>query len=180
MAINIFQKNPAWLAAQPYSWQSNLATSERPLQEAKKLFEPGGGYGAGQIALIEEEAQRTKAEALTNFIKTGMSSGSNVAGLRARVGKDVTTAKLGVEDVRMENLANILAQLSGLRSSSAQAGMQNEIQQEAIGAQRLSSLSQLHASRLQTESQERIAKLASTMERPGTQKYDFEIPRLHL
>lgn len=95
------------------------ARAEEPLVETTEMFRPGGGYGAGQIALIEEEAKRAKAEALAEQVATGMSSGSLATATGLRVGRDVTRTKLGVEDVRTQFLQQALGQLAGLRGTQA-------------------------------------------------------------
>jgi hypothetical protein len=81
--------------------------------ELVDLFRPGGNYGAGQKALIEQEAKKGSAAALSNLIKTGMSSGTNAAGVATRIARDVTTAKLGVEDERIRRLAEALLSRGG-------------------------------------------------------------------
>lgn len=107
-----------WLARQKES-RGLYAGAEQPLTETTEMFRPGGGYGAHQIALIEEEAKRTKAEALAEQVAKGMSSSSLATATGLRVGRDVTTAKLGVEDVRTQFLAQALSQLAGLRGTQA-------------------------------------------------------------
>jgi len=88
--------------------------------ELVNLFRPGGGYGAGQTALIEQEAKKGSAAAFSNLVSTGMSSGTNAAGIAARIARDVTTAKLGVEDERIRRLAEALASRGG--ASEARIG----------------------------------------------------------
>jgi len=83
------------------------------------MFQPSGGYGAGQNALIEDEARRAKAEALSAQVATGMSSGSLATSTGLRVGSDMTKAKLGVQDTRTQFLVDALSQLSGLRATRA-------------------------------------------------------------
>jgi hypothetical protein len=107
-----------WLQQQKQS-AGIFKTAESPLLEAKNLFAPGGGYGAGQTALIEDEARRAQAEALANQVATGMSSGSLATSTGLRVKSDMTKAKLGVEDTRTQFLADILSKLSGLRGAYA-------------------------------------------------------------
>ena len=88
--------------------------------ELVNLFRPGGGYGAGQMALVEQEAKKGSAAALSNLVRTGMSSGTNAAGVAARTARDVTTAKLGVEDERTRFLADALTRRGG--ASEARTG----------------------------------------------------------
>lgn len=107
-----------WLEQQQRATQL-YAGAEKPLGETVGMFQPGGGFGAGQMALIEEEARRTRAGALAEQVRTGMSSSSLATSTRLRSAADVTKAKLGVEDVRTQFLAQALSQLSGLRGIQA-------------------------------------------------------------
>lgn len=94
---------------------SGFEEAEQPVQRLVNLFRAGGGYGAGQKAIIEQEAKKGLAGIYSNLVSTGMSSGTNVAGARARVTRDTTTAKLGVEDARVGKLAEALGLLSQVR-----------------------------------------------------------------
>lgn len=107
-----------WLTRQQES-QTQFRQAAEPLGEAKGMYAPGGTYGAGQRVIIEEEARKARAKALSGYVASGMSSGTNVAGMQTRVAGDVTRAKLGVEDVRTERLTDILTRLSGLRATAA-------------------------------------------------------------
>jgi hypothetical protein len=93
--------------------------AKQNLEELRGLYAVGGGYGAGQYATIESEAKKAGAESMAAGVASGMSSGTGVAGLRARLGKDVTTAKLGVEDARTQKYGEALTGLAGLRSTIA-------------------------------------------------------------
>jgi len=99
--------------------RTGFAEAEAPLIEARGMFAPGGGYGAGQMALIESEAKKSRAGSMWDLIKSGMSSGTAAGGVSTAIGKNVATAKLGVEDERTRNLMNVLSQLSGLRGQAA-------------------------------------------------------------
>lgn len=107
-----------WLEQQKKA-ERMMGKAEEPISEAVGMFRPGGGYGAGQEAIIQEEARKAKAAALANLVATGMSSGTAVSGLQARIGAETTKARLGVEDIRMENLTRMLSQLSSLRAGYA-------------------------------------------------------------
>lgn len=107
-----------WLASQKES-RAGFKEAEEPLMEAKGLLVPGGGYGAAQRLEIEEAARKAKSEALANLVATGMSSGSMTTGLTARIGADVGKAKAGIEESRIQNLMQLLSQLSGLRAAAA-------------------------------------------------------------
>jgi len=107
-----------WLESQRLS-REQFGKAEQPLTEAVQMFQPGAGYGAGQYTMIEEEGRKSKAEALANMVSSGMSSGSLATGAGLRVGRDVTKAKLGVEDIRTQFLQQALQALSGLRGQQA-------------------------------------------------------------
>ncbi len=107
-----------WLDQQKKSGEL-FSQAAAPLTQAVNLFQPGGGYGAGQNVLIEDEARRAKAEALANMVATGMSSGSLATSTGLRIGSDMTKAKLGVQDTRTQFLADALSKLAGLRGTYA-------------------------------------------------------------
>lgn len=108
-----------WLARQKRSTQLYRG-AEEPLEEAVGMFRPGGGFGAGQMQLAEDQARREKAEALTSQVASGMSSGSLATATGLRIGRDLTTTKLGIEDTRTQFLNQALQTLSGLRGTEAQ------------------------------------------------------------
>lgn len=107
-------------------WLQNQRTAQNqfnraadPLNEAVNLFRVGGGYGAGQNAILEDQARRAKAEALLNQVNSGISSGSLATSTGLRIGSDLAKAKLGVEDSRTQFLNQALQALSGLRTQQA-------------------------------------------------------------
>ncbi len=87
-------------------------TAAKPISSAYGqlvgLFESEGGYGAGQRALIEEERKRNIASAFGQAIQSGMWSGTMAAGAQQRAGRYATQQLLGVEDIRIEKLAQSL------------------------------------------------------------------------
>jgi len=99
--------------------RTDFTKAESPLQENIDLFRPGGGYGAGQHALIDEEARKALGAGRTSLVASGMASGSSMANLETGVGRGATTAMLGVEDVRTENLSAALNALANLRGAAA-------------------------------------------------------------
>jgi len=101
-----------WLAQQKESTRL-YGKAEEPLQETVGMFRPGGG-------LAEDQARKEKAEALINQVQSGMSSGSLATATGLRVGRDLTKAKLGIEDTRTQFLAQAMQALSGLRGTQAQ------------------------------------------------------------
>jgi hypothetical protein len=83
------------------------------------MFAVGGGYGAGQRSLLEQQAKQAKAEALTNQVASGMSSGSLATATGLRVNKDLSQGLLGVEDTRTQFLNQALQALSALQAQQA-------------------------------------------------------------
>ena len=108
-----------WLAQQAESKKA-YKTAEQPLSETVQMFQKGGGYGAGQISMIEDEARRAKAQALADQVASGMSSGSLATSTGLRVASDASKAKLNVEDTRTQFLAQALQALSGIKAQYAQ------------------------------------------------------------
>ena len=107
-----------WLAQQQQA-QSQFTAAAQPLEQAVELFQPGGGYGAGQRSLLEEQAKQAQAQALANQVASGMSSGSLATGTGLRVKRDLAQSLAGVEDTRTQFLAQALQALSGLRGQQA-------------------------------------------------------------
>ena len=108
-----------WLKQQAEA--SNLFnTAAKTLGENVQMFQPGGGYGAGQKMLLEDQARQAQAEALSNQVASGMSSGSLATGTGLRVKKDLAQNLAGVEDTRTQFLAQALQNLAGLRTTQAQ------------------------------------------------------------
>jgi len=101
--------------------RTDFGKAEKPIQETVESFRPGGGYGAGQHAIIEREAREALGAGQASLVQTGMASGSTMAGLHGLVKARATEQTLGVEDVRTENLSNALMALSNLRASAAGA-----------------------------------------------------------
>jgi len=108
-----------WLGTQRQA-RGMFAGAEQPLQESVQMFQPGGGYGAGQKGLLQEQARQAQAEALSSQVATGMSSGSLATGTGLRVKRDLAQGLAGVEDVRTQFLTQALQSLSGLRGQRAQ------------------------------------------------------------
>jgi hypothetical protein len=100
-------------------WMKTMKGAETTLTGAATAFAPGGSYGAGANAIIQDQSQQAQASALSNLVSTGMSSGTNALGAKARISADATKAKLGVADERSKMYANVLTQLAGLKQNMA-------------------------------------------------------------
>lgn len=107
-----------WLGQQQQA-QSQFTSAAQPLEQAVEMFQPGGGYGAGQRTLLEEQAKQAQAQALSNQVASGMSSGSLATGTGLRVQRDLAQSLAGVEDTRTQFLTQALQALSGLRGQQA-------------------------------------------------------------
>lgn len=105
------------------NWLNTMKGAQSTLQNEADIFAPGGSYGAGQNAIIQGQSQQAQASALQNLISTGMSSGTNALGAKARISADATKARLSVADERSKMYANVLTQLAGLKQNMA-GGMQ--------------------------------------------------------
>jgi len=114
-ATNALQR---WLDQQRTATKQFTAAA-KPLEQAVGMFQPGGGYGAGQRSLLEEQAKQAQAQALANQVASGMSSGSLATGTGLRVQRDLAQGLAGVEDTRTQFLAQALQALSGLRGQQA-------------------------------------------------------------
>ena len=108
-----------WVGRQKQA-QGMFGQAEQPLRESVQMFQPGGGYGAGQKGLLQEQARQAQAEALSSQVATGMSSGSLATGTGLRVKRDLAQGLAGVEDVRTQFLTQALQSLSGLRGQRVQ------------------------------------------------------------
>lgn len=176
-----------WLETQEAA-RAQYGRAEEPLQEARELYAPGGGYGAGQMAIIESELKKRGAEATAGMVAAGMSSGSMAAGLSARLGAEGARAKLGVEDVRTQQLTNVLAQLSGLRAGYAGQlqATEDPTYTPYLGARAsmygadVASRTGMRTTAMRLESAEKIAGMQLEAGQVQPAESRFEIPRLHL
>jgi hypothetical protein len=160
-----------------------LTRAKSPLTETIEMFRPGGTYGAGQRALIEEEGKRRQAEALANQVATGMGSGALATSTGLRVGRDIATQKLGVEDVRTQFLNQALQALSGLYGQFAGLGLQRELGLGGLAQQERSAemdaLSRLASARtgLPTKQYTTPWETAWREIAPSTSVSEYNIPR---
>lgn len=108
-----------WLAQQQEAqgqWQQSAGT----IAELANMYQPGGSYGKGQLSIIESQARKNRAMALSEQVASGMSSGSLATSTGLRVGRDVTQASLGVQDTRQQFLNRALELMSNLQSQYGQ------------------------------------------------------------
>jgi hypothetical protein len=83
------------------------------------LFQPGGQFGAGSRAISERATQEAIAAGQVGMARTGMSSGTNVAGLQARAFSDQAIRDAMTEQQRTQLLGGALTQ-AGTAELSAQ------------------------------------------------------------
>jgi hypothetical protein len=109
--------------------------AKQTLQDMINLFRQGGGYGAGQNAIIDTQANQAQAKAASDAVASGMSSGSLAASTGARIAGDTAKAKLGVEDTRTNFLAQAMQALSQMYGQYAGMNSQERMQKEALAKQ---------------------------------------------
>jgi len=114
---------------------SYMQPAQKTLEDMIKLFRQGGGYGAGQNAIIDTQANQTQAKAASDAVASGMSSGSLAASTGARIASDTAKAKLGVEDTRTNLLAQAMQALSQMYTNFGGMNSQERMQQEALKKQ---------------------------------------------
>jgi hypothetical protein len=109
--------------------------AKNTLEEMIKLFRQGGGYGAGQNAIIDAQANQAQAKAASDAVASGMSSGSLATSTGTRIASDTAKAKLGVEDTRTNFLAQAMQALSSLYGQFGGIASQERMQTEALKKQ---------------------------------------------
>lgn len=87
--------------------------------EAVGLFRRGGQFGEGGRAEVRRGARQALASGQIGAVQTGMSSGTNIAGLRARVAADEALARKRIEDQRIAGLGTAL-------QTAGQAGIETQ------------------------------------------------------
>jgi len=165
-----------WLNTQAQA-RGMHSQAEQPLQQNVQMFQPGGGYGQGQATLLQDQARQAQAEALSSQVASGMSSGSLATSTGLRVKKDLATGLKGVEDTRIQFLAQALQSLSGLRGQRSQtlattsdptygARMANQQQQDANAAQQaiqvIKNNAAMQIAYMQTEAQKQTGGTGAT------------------
>jgi len=94
--------------------------------ENVNLFQPGGQFGEGGKAEIVRGGNQALAAGQIGLAKTGMSSGTNVAGLGARVAADTALGLKKIEDERVGLLGGALTQAGGAAQTAQQLKAQRE------------------------------------------------------
>ena len=93
-------------------------------RENVDLFQPGGQFGEGGKAEVERGGQQAIAAGQIGLARTGMSSGTNVSGLRARVLADTALARKKIEDERVSHLGIALKDVGQAQLSTQQLASQ--------------------------------------------------------
>ncbi len=106
------------MAAERANVLQRFSAAERPLDEAAQMYAPGGTYGAGAKARIEEQFRGALQGARSNLAQSGMWSGSAMSGLNVGFEGEKFRQLQGVEDTRQQRLGDILASISGVRAGS--------------------------------------------------------------
>ncbi|MHC4743360.1 MAG: hypothetical protein ACYS8Z_15700 [Planctomycetota bacterium] len=90
------------------------------------LFQPGGQFGEGSKAEVELGGQKAIAAGQIGLARTGMSSGTNVAGLHARVAADTALARKKIEGQRVSLLGDAFTQAGAAKLTTQQIQAQRE------------------------------------------------------
>lgn len=93
--------------------------AEAPISKKLDLYGEGGAYGKGAAADIRQAVEQAMAQGRTDLTRSGMSSGSTMQGLKARLASDEMRSLQGVEDVRLERYGGAQSELSNLRAGGA-------------------------------------------------------------
>ena len=104
-----FQRGGEGAAAIPAEFARNVG-----------LFRAGGQFGEGGKAEVERGGQQAISAGQMGLAQTGMSSGTNVAGLRARVLADTALARKKISDERITRLGGALTQAGTAKLSAAE------------------------------------------------------------
>ena len=90
------------------------------------LFQPGGQFGTGSKMAIDVGTNQGIAAGQVGLAKTGMSSGTNVAGLRASLMQTGEIEKALVDERRIAGLSGALTQSGGAGLTARQIAAQRE------------------------------------------------------
>jgi len=109
-----------------YGTDGGSAAIPSQFNEMVNLYQPGGQFGAGGKAEIARAGQQALAAGQVSLTGTGMSSGTNVAGLAARVSADTGLANKKIEDERVALLGGALGQAGSAQLTAEQLKAQRE------------------------------------------------------
>ena len=131
-AIAFNEKILALYKSQYEDVKKGFGTNQFSVPEAFKtavdLYQPGGQYGEGGRAEIQRGANEALAAGQIGLTQTGMSSGTNVAGLRARVASDAAISRQKIEDQRIQLLGGSLTNLGQAGLTTQQLSSQERTQ----------------------------------------------------
>lgn len=102
------------------------STIPSQFNEMVNLYQPGGQFGAGGKAEVAKAGQEALAAGQIGLASTGMSSGTNVAGLGARIYADTGLANKKIEDERVALLGGALGQAGSAQLTADQLRAQRE------------------------------------------------------
>lgn len=96
--------------------------------EAEALYQPGGQFGAGGRAEIQRGGQEALAAGQIGAMGTGMSSGTNIAALGARVSADTAMARKKIQDERVRLLSGSLQTSGAARLETARLNQARQLE----------------------------------------------------
>lgn len=102
--------------------ESNLTPAAgSALREARRLYEPGGGFEAGVQANLAQERNRFLSSTMSSLINAGLANTTRPAALASSFSSDVAAPTLAnVESQRVQNLSNLLMALSQAEQGAAE------------------------------------------------------------
>lgn len=91
-------------------------------------YAPGGSFGAGVEAQIEKGATKAVAQGTQTMVNAGLGGTTTRGNLRKKYEEDVATpARLQLEDMRADRLANAQAQKAGFIERREDTGPSSEL-----------------------------------------------------
>lgn len=80
----------------------------------EKMYQPGGSFGQGALAQYEIGKKQAMAQGMQNLVSSGLANTTTAAGMPLKYEQEVGTPfRLQLEDMRMQNLGNIMQQKAG-------------------------------------------------------------------
>lgn len=118
---------------------SGVAVSQEALAslaEAKKQYQPGGGYGAGLEATLERGAKKSIAAGTQSLVSAGLASTSMGAGLGKQYEEEIATpARADLESRRAVALSGLETLEAQMQQGGSQSALDRglSLQQQQIG-----------------------------------------------